>query len=271
MASPFIRFRGRGAQFCHQGDNKHTSKRDNLRRWGKGAVDETCSLCGSLATLRHILNSCKVALHQGRFTYRRDSVLAVLKKNLLKFYSKIKTEKRPTANSPIINFVRAGEAKKPKTQRRPLLYGDALRCATDWEFQFDLDTNVIFPPEAAVTKLRPDIVIYSRSLRTIIILELTVPHEDNIGKAHERKLNRYASLLAKCEQNGYKTMYFPVEVGSRGFVSLKTNKCLEILGMSTAEAKRTRLELSRTAQRASYIIFRRKDIEAWPKQMGLLC
>ena len=48
---------------------------DNLVRWGKRKMG-TCPLCSSPnATLAHISNMCTVALNQGRFTWRHNSVL----------------------------------------------------------------------------------------------------------------------------------------------------------------------------------------------------
>jgi len=40
--------------------------------------DYTTPLCSSPATFRHILTGCKVALSQGRFTWRHDLVLRSL-------------------------------------------------------------------------------------------------------------------------------------------------------------------------------------------------
>ena len=37
--------------------------------------EETCKLCGENGTLSQILSSCKVALAQGRFTWRHNQVL----------------------------------------------------------------------------------------------------------------------------------------------------------------------------------------------------
>ena len=50
----------------------------NLCRWQKGS-DPSLFLCGkSLCTVAHILGACKFSLHQGRFTFRHDSVLTAL-------------------------------------------------------------------------------------------------------------------------------------------------------------------------------------------------
>ena len=51
---------------------------DNLVRWGKRKMG-VCPLCSCLnGTLAHITNICTVALNQGRFTWRHDSVLHYL-------------------------------------------------------------------------------------------------------------------------------------------------------------------------------------------------
>ena len=52
------------------------------------------------------------------------------------------------------------------------------------------------------------------------IIELTVPHEDNIDAAQLRKDERYEGLVKDCENSGlWKVSHFPVQVGCRGFVS----------------------------------------------------
>ena len=54
----------------------------NLRRW-KIRVDSKCSLCCSThPTVLHILNVCPTSLNQGRFTWRHDSVLQKLVRDI---------------------------------------------------------------------------------------------------------------------------------------------------------------------------------------------
>ena len=48
---------------------------DNLRRWGKRTNDR-CPFCGNIQTLLHVLSNCNVALDQGRYTWRHDSILS---------------------------------------------------------------------------------------------------------------------------------------------------------------------------------------------------
>ena len=45
----------------------------NLKLWGKRSSDK-CR-CGKRETLNHILNGCEMALQEGRYTYRHDTIL----------------------------------------------------------------------------------------------------------------------------------------------------------------------------------------------------
>ena len=47
---------------------------DNLKRWGIRKTDK-CDLCKGRGSLEHILNWCPIALNEGRFTWRHNSVL----------------------------------------------------------------------------------------------------------------------------------------------------------------------------------------------------
>ena len=60
----------------------------NLRRWGKQKIAE-CPLCKwKNCTLTHILCSCKMALDQGRISWRHHSILS----NIVKHIKKNKVE-----------------------------------------------------------------------------------------------------------------------------------------------------------------------------------
>ena len=50
---------------------------DNLKRWGK-RVSDRCPFCGNTQTLLHILSNCPVALDQGLYDWRHNSVLTNL-------------------------------------------------------------------------------------------------------------------------------------------------------------------------------------------------
>ena len=87
---------------------------------------------------------------------------------------------------------RAETSHNPKKQIRSHL----LSNANDWKFLTDLPgTNYVFPPEVYSTPERPDILIWSPKLRTILMLELTCPAEEGIQAAKLRKQRKYMPLF----------------------------------------------------------------------------
>ena len=253
-------------RFSLQAITNTTPTPDNLRRWGNSEIDSACSLCGQTCTLRHVLNACKVSLLQGRYLWRHNLILGCLQKYLLDFWSSVKKE-NCAATAPFIRLVPEGtkaiNLPSSRQTRRPLVSSDLLRCGNDWVFLFDLETGLIFPPEIASTTQRPDIVIYSKSKKIVVLIELTCPLEDRISTAHELKKDRYLELLSNCRCNGWTAFHFPVEVGSRGFVAFSLTSCLQKLGFPSYLAKKARNECSKIALRASYSIYLQRNIREW--------
>eukprot|EP01052_Picozoa_sp_SAG31_P050288 SAG31_NODE_11408_length_1034_cov_1.295187_1_plen_115_part_01 len=75
-----------------------------------------------------------------------------------------------------------------------------LLAARDWEVRADLPElceggRVEFPDTYPVTSARPDILIVSEREKSMIIIELTVPHERNMQAREEFKTNKYTELL----------------------------------------------------------------------------
>ena len=82
----------------------------------------------------------------------------------------------------------------------------------------DLDVSYHFPSHITSTDLRPDIVIWSDTRRTVLIIELTVCFETNYADAQERK---YLSLEEEMQRKGYYANIVPIQVGSRGMVEVE--------------------------------------------------
>ena len=75
-----------------------------------------------------------------------------------------------------------------------------------------------FPQMIVNTALRPDVVVYSKTLRQVIMIQLTCGNEENFVDQRARKLiRRYEQLLVEIERAGWKGHLFTVEVGCRGF------------------------------------------------------
>ena len=99
-----------------------------------------------------------------------------------------------------MNFVREG--KKPKTVPRKGFLG-ILHSAFDWNLEFDLDGMLVVQVFLAVSTLRPDILLFSRSTKKVIIIELTCPCEENMSQWHEEKSQKYYPLCCSIRSNAY--------------------------------------------------------------------
>ena len=80
------------------------------------------------------------------------------------------------------------------------------------------------PPDILPTQQRPHFVLINESSKSIIIIERTVPFEQNMHKAYEHKLNKYAGLTSDLQEQSYDTKFLCVEFGSRGLIT-DSNVC----------------------------------------------
>ncbi|XP_035768510.1 soluble scavenger receptor cysteine-rich domain-containing protein SSC5D-like [Neolamprologus brichardi] len=83
------------------------------------------------------------------------------------------------------------------------------------------------------------------------MLELTVPWEERIEEANERKRGKYQELVQECRGRGWKTFYEPIEVGCRGFAGRSLCKVLGRLGVAGAAKKRAIQAVSEAAEKAT--------------------
>ena len=95
----------------------------------------------------------------------------------------------------------------------------ALSGALDWVLLFDLEDSLVFPPKIALTVLRPDGVLYLEKLKTVLLLELTVPIEDRVLTAQSLKSKCYEGFIRECQSNGWKASLLIIKIGCRGYVS----------------------------------------------------
>ena len=64
----------------------------------------------------------------------------------------------------------------------------------------DLQNQLQFPQDIVETGLRPDIVLLSRSMKQLVLIELTVPWEERTEEAHEKRDLNLNCLLNSVEQ-----------------------------------------------------------------------
>ena len=79
--------------------------------------------------------------------------------------------------------------------------------------------------------------------------------------SHSEKVVKYEDLVAGCRCNEWKTIFFAVEVGARGYVGESTRSCLTKLGLKGALVKKICKQLSDTALRWSFWVWIGKDKE----------
>ena len=110
---------------------------------------------------------------------------------------------------------------------------DTLREVSDssWTFYCDLAgatkvAGTTIPPDILATQQRPDLVLVNRASKKIIVIELTIPFEQNIHNAHVYKTNKYAGLIMDLREQNYDATLLCIEICSRGLISDK-NKSVQ--------------------------------------------
>lgn len=224
----------------------------NLHTWGLADTPE-CKLCLRRGTLEHILSCCPKALGEGRYRWRHDQVLKSLADSICTAILNSKTQAAPKQS---ITFIRAGQ----KANHQPNSQGGLLATARDWQLQVDVGKQLKFPANIATTSLRPDMVLTSESTKQVVLLELTVPWEDRIDEANERKRAKYSELTSECRSNGWKTRCEPIEIGCRGFAGHSLQRVLKLLGVRGMQARRATKNILEAAEKASrWLWIRRGD------------
>lgn len=94
--------------------------------------------------------------------------------------------------------------------------------------------------------------MWSTKARSIHLIEFTVPLEEGIESAFERKKARYSELAAECREAGWKTNIYPVEVGCRGFLGLSTIRLLREAGVNGGRLRRATRDLAEEAEKGSF-------------------
>ena len=92
-------------------------------------------------------------------------------------------------------------------------------------------------------------------------LELTCPCEERISDAHELKLNKYTSLAADCEGNGWKCHNLAIEVGARGLVSQGFHSAMSKIGIRGRAFSRIKNDASKESVFCSSWIYKLSSLK----------
>lgn len=116
------------------------------------------------------MSSRKAALTQGCYKWRDDQVLRKLAE-VIEARTQEANKASPATSHGQIQFVRQGGEALSNSTKEWLL----LSPGGNWELRADLDDQLKFPPQMAVTFLQPDILLWSTIAKTVIMVERTVP------------------------------------------------------------------------------------------------
>ena len=200
----------------------------------------------------HVLAACKMALSLGRYTWRHNEVLSKIC---------LAVEAALVINEK--EFIHAADSTTSGGTPATQPVRSILQTANDWKLAADLDGSRNYPACMKQSGLRPDMVVYSESSRTMIVIELTVPFESNISSSHEYKLAKYEGLLKEIHKYGYRTHMFAVEVGARGLATTSLYDLLKRLGLSNRTRARFLKQSAETAERASYWVWLKRNDKEW--------
>ena len=223
----------------------------NLKLWGL-TTDDKCTICKThRATLAHTLSACTGSLQ--RYTWRHNQVLEPIARRTEEQCLSQALEEKGQAPHEDMMFVREGaEPSTIKKQKEKQVRKSKLLAEyEDWQMVTDLGGMMSFPQHIAITNLRPDIVAWSDQGKEVLLVELTVPWEENMEVAHERKMAKYDPLRMDIERKGWKCRVLPIEMGCRGYASRALIAYLRGIGLSASELKKTTKELEAAAESAS--------------------
>jgi hypothetical protein len=160
---------------------------------------------------------------------------------------------------------------------------NVLERANDWQVQFDLELGSTaspkrakaFPSEIAVVSGEgscPDGVVWSMETKTVIMLELTSPWDENLGKRHKQKMEKYNQLVIDLEQgkhNGieWNAQLLCVEIGARGTLhEMAWGRMCSTFGISKKTRKALRDVMQDAAIQCSHFIFLCRYHKVWDPQ-----
>ena len=134
------------------------------------------TLCSKdVCTTAHILGVFKVLLQQGKNTFKHNNALHKIIANTKNFVLSIKE----TVSSFSRSSIKIVENEVKVLYKRTPPVG-TLHHGSDWDILVDLHSNNYFPAHITFIQVRPDITIFFRSLRKVILIELTCSCEENM-------------------------------------------------------------------------------------------
>ena len=165
-------------------NTKETQKRREKDIQKKQAMNAKCRVCGEKSeSVYHLVGSCLTLALSLYLKVRHNQIAKIL-------YQEITKNEHLVLNPPEIKG--------------------------DMEIWYDMEIQMT--PKA--DKNRPDIVIWEKAEKKCTPVEITVPLDNNLQKAHKEKEMKYINLISKMQQlyRGYIFEVIVVAVGAMGAV-----------------------------------------------------
>ncbi|CAG9568517.1 unnamed protein product [Danaus chrysippus] len=126
------------------------------------------------------------------------------------------------------------------------------------------------PEDICASASRPDIFLFSRILKRVVMIELTVPWETNIPKDHTIKVNKYYELTNELTRNRFVVDLYAVEVGARGITAKSLYNLLKDLGLSRTHINAFLERISKAALVGSFQIWlgRERSLDSGVREGG---
>lgn len=229
-------------------------------------TNSRCPLCkNNNCNVSHVLSGCRFSLISKRYTWRHDSVLLTIYSTLKSHITNHNTKKvLPISTLRSISFIPAGTSSAPTNKTNHVHRHHLLSEANDWQLLVDLNHKLVFPPEIFSTNQRPDIVIWSIKTKKVLLVELTVPCDENIETAQIRKTGRYTQLSSDINSTtDWNSTIITIEVGARGFVARTMSSFFRRIGFSTHSASALCKSISLVTARCSHHIWLHRDNKNW--------
>ena len=190
---------------------------------------------------------------QGRYCWRHDCVLRELAAAL---EQERKAKRKPRKEGLVfIDFVQAGQKGQSQEGGGPT----GLLGSGQWDMLVDLDRKLVFLPKVTASRH----LLWSETELQVAMLELTVPWEERVEKAHHLKMSKYTSLQEESVRKGWKTWVMPVEMGCRGFPASSMWRALQMVGLTGQRRRRAMQNMIQATEKASCWLWMRRDEKAW--------
>ena len=166
----------------------------NLTQWYGEEVG--CPLCKSTkASLQLILSGCK---DLGTFQLAPQSSPEKAELRSWRVVGEQKTgeQKKTLATAKhALGFVKPSRVHRPPQKRIGM-----FTPGKEWQMLADLMKQLVLQREIMTTTLRTDIVMWFMMEKRVLLIKLTIPWEEGMTAAHERKHQRYTELAAECQE-----------------------------------------------------------------------